>query len=66
MFKCMNQQRLPHICGVRLEPAEAQFLDRLARQNDRSRSAEMRRLLRREMLADQRQPNPVPQFGNLS
>lgn len=48
----MDQERFPYVCGVRLREAEAQFLDRLARQNDRSRSAELRRLLRERMKAE--------------
>jgi predicted transcriptional regulator len=53
MFTSMDQAQFPKVFAVRLGPDEAKFLDRLARQNDRSRSAELRRLLRREREASE-------------
>jgi predicted transcriptional regulator len=50
--------------AIRLSQSEAEFLARLARANDRSRSAELRRLLREKMTAAGRQ-SAIPLFGRM-
>jgi Ribbon-helix-helix protein, copG family len=65
-FTNMKEQRFPHVLGVRLSEPEAEFLERLAIENDRSRSAELRRLLRERMAADtSRSGQPQPNFGRI-
>ena len=60
----MIKNNFPRIYGVRLGEAEAQYLDRVARENDRSRSAEVRRI---RSDADRRPGcEPGPEFRRVS
>lgn len=49
-----------------LTETEAALLEQMARQSGRSRGAELRQLLRREMQAGQRQSGPVPNFAEFT
>ena len=56
---------LNHPLQVRLSESEVQFLERLARQNhDRSRSAQLRRLLRERMATEDARQS-IMNFGRM-
>jgi hypothetical protein len=52
----------PYVFNLRLSQPEAEYLSRTARENDRTRAAEVRRLIRREMQTDG-QPATMSQIG---
>jgi hypothetical protein len=58
-------ERLNHPLQVKLSESEVQFLEQLARENHhRSRSGELRKLLRERMASD-RPGQPQPNFGRI-